>query len=376
VSSPPDWDLFAIAAPGLEDVVAAEVRRLPGAREVARTDGGVSFAGPTGLVWRANLGLRAATRVLVRLGEVEAHDFDRLRRAVARLPWSRVAAGPRAVTVSATAHHCRLYHTGAIAERVRLGLGDALGLADPVDAAAAPLGVLVRGVADRFTVSVDASGELLHRRGWRTEAGAAPLRETLAAGLLLLAGWDPRTPLVDPMCGAGTIVLEACSLARGLPPGAGRAFAFEAWPGFDPARYAALVAGLTAAAAPRPPAPLAGYDHDPRVITVAQRNAARAGWADHVTFAAAGLEAVAPPPGAGPGLVLCNPPYGRRLGSPAAVRPAYAALGRALRQRFGGWRAGVLSPGPALARALRLPALAEHRVDNGGLRVTLTMHQL
>jgi putative N6-adenine-specific DNA methylase len=371
-----DWSLFAVVAPGLEEVVAEEVRRLPGAREVTRVAGGVTFAGPTELVWRANLGLRAATRVVVRLGEVEARDFSRLRYGLARLPWRRVADGPRAVKVSVAARHCRLYHTGAITENVLLGLADALRLRDPVAAAAPPLGVLVRGVDDRFTVSVDASGELLHRRGWRTEAGAAPLRETLAAGMLLLAGWDPRTPLVDPMCGSGTIVLEACSLARGAPPGAGRAFACAAWPGFDPARWDALVAALRAAAAARSPAPLAGYDHDPRVIAVARRNAERAGCAAGVTLAPLGLEAVAPPAGAGPGLLLCNPPYGRRLGRPAALRPLYTALGRVLRERFRGWRAGVLGADPALARALRLTPTAEHRLVNGGLPVTLSLFQL
>jgi len=373
---PAGWRLFAVAAPGLEGVVADEVRRL-GAGAVQQVAGGVEFRGDLETIWRANLWLRAATRVLARLGEVRARDFSKLRRSLADLPWGLVAEGPRRVTVSASTHQCRLYHTGALAENVRLAIADALGKkAVASDESDAPVvAVYLRGAGDVFTLSIDTSGELLHRRGWRTEAGEAPLRETLAAGLLALCSWDPRTPLVDPCCGSGTIVLEAAALAAGRAPGAARAFGFEAWPGFDADRYGALRAEAGGAVGPAMP-PLYGFDIDAEVIAIARRNAERAGLADHVRFGAQPLAEAAPPPGAGPGLVLCNPPYGRRVGGRGDVGSLYRTLAHVLRAQFSGWRLGVLTAYRTLPTHFGLKPAASHPLVNGGLRVVLHLFSL
>jgi putative N6-adenine-specific DNA methylase len=371
------WRLFAVAAPGLEGVVADELRQLGDAGDVQPVGGGVELRGDLETIWRANLWLRAATRVLARLGEVRGRDFARLRRGLARLPWGLVADGPRRVAVSASTHQCRLYHTGALAENVAFAIRDALGkgaVADD-DSDAPTLSVYVRGVGDVFTVSIDTSGELLHRRGWRTEAGEAPLRETLAAGLLALASWDPRTPLVDPCCGSGTIVLEAAALAAGRAPGAGRAFAFESWPGFDADRYGALHRGATTTAAPTLP-PLVGYDTDAEVIAVARRNAERAGFAADVRLCAQPLAEATPPSGSGPGLVLCNPPYGRRSGERGELARLYRSLLHVLRTRFSGWRLGVVTPDRTLPSHFRLQPAATFPLVNGGLRVALYLFSL
>jgi putative N6-adenine-specific DNA methylase len=234
--------------------------------------------------------------------------------------------------------------------------------------------VLVRGREDRFTVSVDASGALLHRRGWRVETGRAPLRETLAAGLLVLAGHDPELPFLDPMCGAGTIALEACARALDLAPGLARPFAFERWPCFEPAVWDRLRDRALARIRDSLPAPVVARDRDEGALDIARRNATRAGLAAHLQLELAAFGS-APPP-LGPGLVLVNPPYGRRLdaGTPPARRAR--ELGDVLRRDYRGWRAGVLLPDARLARSLALPSPETHMLSNGGLRVHLIVGEV
>jgi putative N6-adenine-specific DNA methylase len=406
---------FAITAPGLEEAARKEIAALPEAREVRAVEGGVEWRGPPAVGARANLWLRVATRVLVRVGVVEAREFGKLRRGLARLPWAPFVPAGATVAVRASATKSRLYHTGAIAESVLLGLGDAVrGVsaapkardqtspragtgphrdeadADEPDAdeperdepeggetdvtAPPTTTVYVRAVADRFTFSVDASGELLHRRGVRTEVGAAPLRETLAAGVLALADWSPAEALCDPMCGAGTIPIEAALIALGRAPGLTRAFATARWPLF--AEHPELERALLDEARARlttPPAAtvIAGSDRDPKLVESARRNAARAGADAHISFTCADLADARAP--ATTGLVVFNPPYGRRLGDPRRVDRAYRDLGRALRARFSGWRAAVLVPARTPPEALGLPVVATFPLVNGGFRVTLVV---
>jgi putative N6-adenine-specific DNA methylase len=357
--------LFAVAAPGLESVVAAELRALAlGGVEVA---GGVELEGDREAVWRANLWSRTATRILVRVGELEVTDFARLRRFVAGLPWERFIAGPVALDVSASARKSRLYHTGAIAERVRGGIEDRVGSMQ----GESPVRVLARIEHDVATVSIDSSGELLHRRGYRTDIGDAPLRETLAAGVLSLAGWTPDEPLVDPTCGSGTFVIEAGLVAAGRPPGAARRFAFESWADFDPSAYASLKSlrsAPPAAGAQRnvtargAPAALIGMDRDPDAIAAAVANAARAGVP--AVFRCVEVERAVLPEG-NRGLVVANPPYGRRL--PALGR-VYAAIGALARRS--GWRLALLTPDDDLARKAGRFA-RRIALSNGGVRVGL-----
>jgi putative N6-adenine-specific DNA methylase len=376
---------FAVVAPGLEEVARAEIAALPGAVDVASVDGGVEWRGSVEVGARANLWLRIATRVLLRAGTVEAREFAKLRRGLARLPWASLVPAGATLAVRATTTRCRLYHTGAIAEQVLLGVGDIVRDVRAFEKAAvaadgggddeaveATTTIYVRGVGDQFTFSVDATGELLHRRGARTEIGAAPLRETLAAGVLALAGWTPAESLFDPMCGAGTIPIEAAMRALDRAPGLDRAFAYEAWPVFaaHPEIGRALLDEARAAvrAAPNGVA-IGGSDRDPKAIASAMRNAARAGVEAHVTFSCSSLEdARAPGP---PGLVVLNPPYGRRLSDPRGIERAYRELGRVLRARFSGWRAAVLAPARVSPAALALSKPVHFPLVNGGLRVNL-----
>jgi putative N6-adenine-specific DNA methylase len=381
---------FAVVAPGLEEPARREIAALPEANDVRVVEGGVEWRGPPAAGARANLWSRTATRVLARVGEVEAREFGKLRRGLARLPWAPFVPAGATVVVRASTTRCRLYHTGAIAESVLLGLGDAVGgvqgAPKPSGASeeietdtSAPAGaevttVYVRGVGNTFTFSVDASGELLHRRGARTEVGAAPLRETLAAGVLALADWSPSEALCDPMCGAGTIPIEAAMIAADRAPGLERAFAASRWPLY--AARSAVERALVEEARERAArstvaAAIAGSDRDPKLVESARRNAERAGVAAHVTFACAALDEVRAP--AARGLVVVNPPYGRRLGDPRRVDRAYRDLGRSLLARFAGWRAAVLVPARTRPAALGLPVVASFPLVNGGLRVTLAL---
>lgn len=395
-----DW--FAVVAPGGEDAAAREAQRVLGG-EVTSVTGGLELKGPLALGMHANLALRIPTRLLLRLGQARAREFGKLRHQLARLPWEQVLPPGVAVRITASASHCRLYHTGAIDETVRAAIGDrtgrvpdkAAGMADgkqtPAGTAddkqksaesvvdettgAAPL-VLVRGVDDVWTISVDSSGERLNRRGWRTEAGEAPLRETLAATLLELAGWTPGQALLDPMCGAGTIPIEAATAALGLAPGLQRAFAFERWPAFDDASRAGWTALHERALAARRDtldAPIVASDRSVEAIATSRANAARAGVATQVVFEQRPLGDVTAP--AATGLFVANPPYGARLGARRELPSLYREMGAILRGRFSGWRAAVVVPDVRLASAFRVPVVSTHRLFHGGLSVHLLLLQ-
>ena len=388
---PLEWSLFAVAAPGLEGPLAQEIAALPGARGVRPGPGGVELRGDSATLYRANLQLRTATRVLVRLGQIRATDFASLRAQAAVLPWERVArrGGVRCVDVSVTAHRCRLLHTTAIAERIRGALTDwgcrvEAGVPEagaPEAAHGAALHLVVRGESDVFTVSADASGERLHRRGFRIVDGGAPLRETLAAGVLSLAGYSDAGDEVlwDPTCGSGTILIEAALRLRRRAPGSLRRFALETWPGFLPAVWARIRAQAQASERAVPRGLLFGSDADAAVLARAQENAARAGVAELIEFTHAPVErARAPELGSRRGLILCNPPYGHRIGArETGLHSLYVQLGKLVQRprpslpgSAPGWRLGILTTEPQLARAARCDA-AVFPVDNGGLRAAL-----
>jgi putative N6-adenine-specific DNA methylase len=329
------YPLFAVAQPGLEAAVAAEAveRGFTGARA---EPGGVAFEGDP---LRANRALATPTRVLQRVARFRARSFDELVAGAAKVDWAPFGG----LTPRAVAHKSRLYHTGAVAER----------LAGVVPAG--PVELLARLDHDVCELSVDTSGEPLHRRGWRLETGAAPLRETLAAGILRLAGWRPGEALYDPMCGSGTFLVEAGTWAAGRAPGADRTFACERWCPPSPMPEWAPV-----------PTVVAGSDRSRASVEAARRNAERAGIVLMVTETGVGR---ARPP-AETGLLVCNPPYGKR--SPAALH-AFERLAAALAGPFARWRAAVLVPEPAWVPRLGRPVAHHHPLTNGGLRVDLVL---
>jgi putative N6-adenine-specific DNA methylase len=381
-AEPAQFDLFAVAAPGLEPLVARELGAL-GVGELRVEAGGVAWRGGLPEIARANLWLRTASRVLARVGRFHARALGELERRAAHLPWERFLARGRAVQVRVTSRKSRLYHQRAIAERVGRALEAVTGIQPESGAGGDDTEILedrqlivVRFLRDECLLSVDTSGALLHRRGYRLATAKAPLRETLAAALLLAAGWDGRRPLLDPFCGSGTIAIEAALLARGLAPGLWRPFAFEQWPGTDATVLEHERAQARRKALEASPAPIYASDHDPGAIRAARANAERAGVAADITFACRGASQLPPLPG--PGLLATNPPYGRRVGDWRHLARPYETLGRALRRTFSGWDAAILAPAPrsalvsgALVRESGLAFREVMRTSNGGITVRL-----
>ncbi len=356
-------DLFFVAPPGLEAELAAEAEAL-GFAGVRAEPGGVAAAGGWPEVWRANLQLRGASRVLVRIAAFRALHLAQLDKRSRKVPWAEVLRPDVPVTVEASCRASRIYHAGAAAERVATALREELGA--PV-AEAEGLRVLVRIADDLCTISVDTSGELLHRRGSKEEVGKAPMRETLAALFLRACGYGGTEPVVDPMCGSGTFVLEAAEIALGLAPGRSRAFAFEQLVTFEPASWAAMKAGAPRAT----PLRFHGFDRDAGAVRMSAANAARAGVGDVCAFAQGDVADLAPPPGP-PGLVIVNPPYGTRIGNRKLLFGVHARLGAALKARFQGWRVGLVTSDESLARATGLPfGPPGPFVPHGGLKVRL-----
>lgn len=337
-------------------------RELAALGERPRADeGGVAWEGDARSLMRANLWLRTASRVLVRVASFRATAFHELERQARRVAWERYTSG-RPAEFRVTARKSRLYHSDAIAER----LTQATARTSGAGADGPPQLFVVRVVRDVFEVSADASGELLHMRGYRQETGKAPLRETLAAALLLAARWTGESPLLDPFCGSGTIPIEGAMIARGMPPGLARDFAFMHWPGHDARAWDALRDEARAAMTPRAGVVIRGSDRDEGAIAASRANAGRGSVADDVEFGVAPVSAIEPAGGAG--LIACNPPYGKRVGD-QDVRNLYARFGDVLRGGFGEWRVALYAPDAGLVTQTRLPLEPAIRTVNGGIRV-------
>jgi 23S rRNA (guanine2445-N2)-methyltransferase len=357
--------LFAVVAPGLEEVCARELQLL-GIDPIRIVGGGVEFEGGLREIYLANLWLRSAGRVLVRLGTVKSRDFPDLYHKALRLPWGRFVRSDKAVQVRVGSRRSRLNHSGRIIKTLSDAINRALGR-DGTPEGRQQL-VLAQFEDDVCRLSVDSSGELLHRRGYRVETALAPLRETLAAGILLKLGWDGSSPLVDPMCGSGTFVIEAALLAGNRPPGMARQFAFMDWPGFRPGLWDAL--HIEARRVERSvKVPLCGGEREPEALAAAHRNAARAGVEPLTQLVQQELEQFVAP--SGQGLVVCNPPYGKRIGRNEDLRLLFRLFGSVLRNRFPGWQVAFICPDNHLAKATGLTLTRLDTLHNGGIPVAL-----
>ena len=402
----PRYELFASTAPGLESIAVGELKSL-GARG-RQEIGGIVFAGDLDRLYEANLWLRTASRVVVRLGQFHASTFYELERRAKKLPWADFLPASGPVRLRVTCRKSKLYHSDAVAERVMAAIGesasrvietsaegfnDERGDADHADEAEhaedsgsgeseARIGgepsqlFIVRIVHDEVEVSADSSGELLHRRGYRKEIAKAPLRETLAAAMILASGWRKGESLLDPMCGSGTIPIEAALLARGIAPGLQRKFQFMSWPTFDGGVWNERLEKARDSITPSVER-IRGSDRDAGAIQAAARNAERAGVADTIQFSTqamsgsiAELEDVVK----GTGWILTNPPYGVRMGESDDLRNLYARLGTELRTKHG-WRAGILTSDAALIRQTQLSLAPRFNTSNGGIPVSFLVSE-
>ena len=359
-----EYDIFLVALPGTEDTLADEAREH-GFAGVSAVRGGVAFRGGRHEIARANLMLRCASRVLVRVATFRAFHLAQLDKRAHKVPWSDFLRAGVPVKVEAACHRSRIYHAGAAAERIARAIGDCAGATAGPEAA---LRVMVRIDDNLVTVSLDTSGEPLHRRGHKQAVGKAPLRETMAALFLRQCGYDGREAVVDPMCGSGTFVIEAAEIAAGLPPGRSRVFAFESFAGHDADAWAASRDDLPVASGE---VGFFGHDRDDGAIRSATANAEAAGVGALTAFTRQSVSDLAPPCDR-PGLVMVNPPYGTRIGNRKLLFGLYGAFGQAVKARFGGWRVGLVTSDGALAGATGLPFLpAGPPVPHGGLKVRL-----
>jgi putative N6-adenine-specific DNA methylase len=306
--------------------------------------------------------------VLARIASFRAMHLAQLDKRARKIAWAEVLRADIPVKVEATCRASRIYHAGAAAERVATAIREELGAPVVEDLAEDEgLRLLVRIMDDLCTISVDTSGALLHKRGHKEEVGKAPMRETLAALFLRDCGFKGTEPVLDPMCGSGTFVIEAAEIAAGFAPGRSRAFAFERLAGFDAAAWARMRAADGQGTSLR----FHGFDRDAGAVRMATANAARAGVADLCTFAQGDVADLARPEGP-PGLVIVNPPYGTRIGNRKLLFAVHARLGAALKERFGGWRVGLVTSDESLARASGLPfGPPGPHIPHGGLKVRL-----
>ena len=361
-----NFEIFATTTPGMEHTLCAEVVRL-GYVDAQVVPGGVTFKGGWPDVWRANLWLRSAGRVLARVGSFRAFHLAQLDKRARKFDWAAFLRTDVPVRVEVTCRKSKIYHDNAARQRIERALTESAGV---TLSAETEVVLKVRIFDDLCTISIDTSGESLHKRGHKAGVGKAPMRENMAAAFLWQCGFTGHEAVVDPMCGSGTFVIEAAEIAAGLAPGRSRTFGFEQLATFDADAWAAMRAPRQAADTHADLASLFhGSDRDAGAIKMATDNAARAGV--EVTFNRAAVSDLTPPDTV-PGLVIVNPPYGARIGERKLLFSLYGALGKTLLERFSGWRVGIITSDGGLAKATGLPLLpTEGPIAHGGLKVQL-----
>lgn len=336
--------------------------------------GGVTWTGDARSLMRANLWLRSASRVIVRVAEFQATAFRELEKHAKRIDWSAYLGTGVTAEFRVTAKKSKLYHSDAIAERLLRACHpeqrEGSVRADPSGALPGMTTQLfvVRVHRDQLTISADTSGELLHMRGYRQAVAKAPLRETLAAAMLLASEWTgDEEALLDPFCGSGTICIEGALIARRIAPGLQRDFAFQRWPSFDQRLWNPLVAGARSSARPSS-VRIQGSDRDQGAIAASVSNAERAGVREMIDFEEKSLSSALP--AAASGLVATNPPYGKRVSEGKDVRNLYAQLGKWMRN-LPDWRLAMLTADDRLVKQLGLPLEELLKTSNGGIPVKL-----
>ncbi|MCU0547919.1 MAG: THUMP domain-containing protein [Leptolyngbya sp. Prado105] len=369
---------FATVARGLETLAAQELEQL-GASSIEPGFCGVSFVGDLTLLYRVNLWARLPFRILMKLHEFPCEDAEDLYQGVQSIDWSLYLTPDMTLAVKATGKSKPLNHTHFTALQVKNAIvdqqQDRFGDRSNVELQSPDLQITVHIDPERCTVSLDSSGESLHRRGYRPAVGAAPLKESLAAALIQLSGWQPEQMFYDPLCGSGTLPLEASLKALNVAPGLFRErFGFETWLDADLPLLENLIEVAEASQQENLPAPIWGSDRSPEVIEQAIVNATNCGVSNHVYFSTISLEEVVAPSDSG--VLFCNPPYGERLGRDSDLGAFYKQLGNVMKQQFKGWTAFVLSGNKELAHSIGLRSAQRFAVYNGTLPCQLMKYEL
>ena len=369
---------FATVARSLESIAAAEIESL-GAKEVRPDFTGVHFVGDKATLYRVNLWARTIFRVLVPLREFYCPNSDILYQEVQKIFWGEYLQSHQTLAVNCTGSNQKLNHTHYTALQVKNAIVDQQrresGQRSTIDAKNPDVLVNVHIKQDRCILSLDSSGASLHRRGYRQAMGSAPLKETLAAVLLDMAQWDASLPFLDPLCGSGTLPLEAGLKALNIAPGLFRQkFGFESFPDFDRQLWHMMLTEAKNSRIDELKAPIWGSDRDADVLTQAYGNAVRCGIEHQIQFTQAELASVEAP--ADSGMIICNPPYGVRLGEAQELGALDKTLGDIFKQRFKGWTAFILTGNKELAKKVGLKASRRIPVYNGAIPCTLLKYEM
>jgi len=367
---------FAATAPGLEPVCHDELTcLLPPGTPLTIVEGGVEFMGRLHDCYLANLNLRSANRVLMRIESFRAENFRQLERNLIAVPWELFLLPGTTTRMRVTSRHSRLYHKDAIGGRVQASIARRLaqdgfsGQAFPDPAVSQQ--IFVRASDNRFTLSVDSSGDLLHKRGIKPGAAKAPIRETLAAAALLLAGYSGSELLVDPMCGSGTFSIEAALIAQNIPPGWFRDFAFEKWPSFQAGRWKHIKREAEKKIVRKNTPFIFASDRDERAVSDLQESVARHDLAGIIAVFTRDFFELAPQElSSRPGLVALNPPFGRRLGSQRESEALFMSVCDRLKKEYKGWNFALIAPHRHLAAKAPFKSTV-HLLSHGGLKVAL-----
>ena len=372
---------FAATPPGFEPVCLQELLNLHAVVGKARgTAGGVEFEGRLDDCSRANLNLRSANRILMRISAFKSSNFRQLERKVGDIPWELYLHPGSLLKVHAATKHCRLHHSDAISERFQKTIASRQCQIEPDEKIKklppTDQNIYVRGVEDRFSVSIDSSGDLLYKRGLKKHAGKAPLRETLAAAALLLAGYDGSQPLIDPMCGAGTFSLEAALMAKCIPAGWFRDFAFTGWPSFLAKRWNYIrrqsESGFVRLEQPMIFASDTDSDACQKLKNCVEKyslsDAVRVYQKDFFNLAPRKLTDQI-------GIICINPPYGRRMGGRQESAKFFGAICDKLKQAYTGWQLVLFAPSRKLAGTVPFQTKS-FPVFHGGLKLALLIGKI
>ncbi len=368
---------FATCPRGLEELLVAELAAA-GATIVRQLPAGVLFMADAAAEMRANLTSRIATRILRKVGYTRYRKEEHIYRAALDLPWPEWFDVKKTIAVKVGAQNAPLKSLNFITLKIKDAICDRFREETrerpSVDTESPNVPVYAFFTPDAVTFYLDTSGEPLFKRGFKTEASAASIKENLAAGLVMLSGWEPGTPLLDPMCGAGTILLEAADIALNRAPGRARHFAFEHYRNFDAALWQRIKAEEKSKEKPLKSLPLFGADQDRWVLDKAHNNLAAAGYADAVELRVSDALDLKPPTPVG--TLITNPPYGERIGDADDLADWYPQLGDWLKQNFAGWQAWIISGDPLLPKAIGLKASRRIALFNGQIETRFLQYKL
>jgi putative N6-adenine-specific DNA methylase len=369
---------FAATPPGFEPVCLQGLLKLePVAGKAITTPGGVEFEGRLDACYHANLNLRSANRILMRIQAFKSTNFRQLEKKTLDIPWELYLQPGDLPKIHVTTKHCRLHHTGAISQKFQTNISLRLAGIKPYEdeenqkISSVPQNIYVRGVDDRFNVSIDSSGDILYKRGLKKHTGKAPLRETLAAAALLLAGYDGRDPLLDPMCGSGTFSLEGALMAKRIPAGWFRDFAFMGWPSFRRQRWT-YIRRQAESHFVQPDRPLIfASDTDPGACRKLERCVQKHDLTDAVQVHQYDFFDIDPRKlTEQTGIICINPPYGRRLGGRQESEKFFVAICDKLKHAYRGWKLVLLAPNRKIAKTVPLE-VESYPILHGGLKLAL-----